>query len=92
MKATWRAWPTKPDFTVGLGYMLMPSGSTARNAYMAEFSMNLPRLNRDRHEAEAKQADAATAVTQSELDARTQRRVSRSAAGADRRARRPRNA
>jgi cobalt-zinc-cadmium efflux system outer membrane protein len=32
----------KPDFTVGLGYMLMPTGSLARNAYMAELSMNLP--------------------------------------------------
>jgi cobalt-zinc-cadmium efflux system outer membrane protein len=62
---------TKPDFTVGLGYMLMPSGSTARNAYMAEFSMNLPRWNRGRHDAEARQADAATAVTQSELEARS---------------------
>lgn len=61
----------KPDFTVGLGYMLMPSGSTSRNAYMAEFSMNLPRFNRGRHDSEAKQADAATAVTQAELDMRT---------------------
>ena len=62
---------TKPDFTVGLGYMLMPSGSTSRNAYMAEFSMNLPRWNRDRHEGEAKQADAATAVAQAELETRS---------------------
>jgi outer membrane protein, heavy metal efflux system len=62
---------TKPDFTVGLGYMLMPTGSTFRNAYMAEFSMNMPRFNRDRHDQEAKQADAATAVTQAELDTRT---------------------
>ncbi len=62
---------TKPDFTVGLGYMLSPSGSTYRNAYMAEFSMNLPRWNRDRHEGEAQQADAATAVTQAELEARS---------------------
>jgi len=60
----------KPDFTVGLGYMLMPSGSSARNAYMAEFSMNLPQLNRLRHESEGKQADAATAVTEAELEAR----------------------
>jgi outer membrane protein TolC len=60
----------KPDFTAGLGYMLMPSGSVARNAYMAEVSMNLPWLNRERHEGEAKQADAATDVSQSELDAR----------------------
>jgi outer membrane protein TolC len=60
----------KPDFTVALGYMLMPTGSTARNAYMAEGSMNLPWLNRERHEGEAKQADAATELTQSELEAR----------------------
>jgi outer membrane protein, heavy metal efflux system len=62
---------TKPDFTVGLGYMLMPTGSMFRNAYMAEFSMNVPRWNRDRHEGEAKQADAATAVTQAELETRS---------------------
>ena len=62
---------SKPDFTVGAGYMLMPTGSTYRNAYMAEFSMNMPRWNRDRHASEAKQADAATAVTQSELDMRS---------------------
>jgi outer membrane protein TolC len=61
----------KPDFTVGLGYMLMPTGSNYRNAYMAELTMNLPSLNRDRHEGEAKQADAATDVSQAELEART---------------------
>ncbi len=33
--------------------------------------MNLPRFNRGRHDSEAKQADAATAVTQAELDMRT---------------------
>jgi outer membrane protein TolC len=60
----------KPDFTAGLGYMLMPAGSTERNAYMAELSMNLPQLNRERHEGEAKQADAAADVSQAELDAR----------------------
>jgi outer membrane protein TolC len=37
---------------------------------MAEGSMNLPWLNRERHEGEAKQADAATELTQSELEAR----------------------
>jgi outer membrane protein TolC len=60
----------KPDFTVGLGYMLMPAGSSSRNAYMAEVAMNLPRLNRERHDGEAKQADAATDVSQAELDVR----------------------
>ncbi|MDR3726902.1 MAG: TolC family protein [Terracidiphilus sp.] len=61
----------KPDFTVGAGYMLMPTGSMARNAYMAEVGMNLPWLNRERHDGEAKQADAATEVTRAELEART---------------------
>jgi outer membrane protein TolC len=60
----------KPDFTVGLGYMLMPAGTSSRNAYMAEVAMNLPWLNRERHEGEAKQADAAMDVSQAELDAR----------------------
>ncbi|HEY1256539.1 MAG TPA: TolC family protein [Terracidiphilus sp.] len=60
----------KPDFTAALGYMLMPTGSNARNAYMAEVTMNLPWLNRERHDNEAKQADAATDVSQAELDAR----------------------
>ena len=60
----------KPDFTVGLGYMLMPSGSMSRNAYMAELSMNLPQLNRERHENESKQAEAATDVSRAALDAR----------------------
>jgi outer membrane protein TolC len=61
----------KPDFTVALGYMLMPTGSLARNAYMAEVTTNLPGLNRARHEGEAKQADAATAVAEADLEART---------------------
>jgi outer membrane protein TolC len=60
----------KPDFTLGLGYMLMPSGSAARNAYMAELGMNLPWLNRERHDGEARQSDAATDILKAELDAR----------------------
>jgi outer membrane protein TolC len=60
----------KPDFTVGLGYMVMPAGSSSRNAYMAELAMNLPQLNRARHDGEAKQAEAATSVAQAELEAR----------------------
>jgi outer membrane protein TolC len=62
---------TKPDFTAALGYMLMPAGSASRNAYMAEMTMSLPWLNHNRHDGEAKQADAATDVTQAELEART---------------------
>lgn len=61
----------KPDLTLAGGYMLMPTGSMSRNAYMAELTMNLPWLNRARHDEEAKQSDAATEVAQSELDART---------------------
>jgi outer membrane protein TolC len=61
----------KPDFTAALGYMLMPTGSSARNAYMAELTMNLPGLNRERHDGEAKQADAATVVAQADLEARS---------------------
>jgi outer membrane protein TolC len=61
----------KPDFTVGLGYMLMPTGSASRSAYMAELTMNLPSLNRRRHDGESKQADAATAVSQADLEAQT---------------------
>jgi len=61
----------KPDITVAAGYMLMPTGSASRNAYMAELTMNLPSLNRARHDGETKQADAATDVAQAELDART---------------------
>ncbi len=61
----------KPDITVAGGYMLMPAGSFSRSAYMAELTMNLPSLNRARHDGEAKQADAATDVARAELDART---------------------
>jgi len=60
----------KPDFTAALGYMLMPTGSASRSAYMAELTMNLPSLNRARHDGEARQADAATAVAQADLDAK----------------------
>jgi outer membrane protein TolC len=61
----------KPDLTVAAGYMLMPSGSFSRSAYMAELTMSLPSLNRARHDGETKQADAATDVARAELDART---------------------
>jgi cobalt-zinc-cadmium efflux system outer membrane protein len=61
----------KPDLTLAAGYMLMPTGSSFRNAYMAELTMPLPSLNRGRHDGEAKQADAATDVVRADLDART---------------------
>lgn len=61
----------KPDLTLAAGYMLMPTGSMFRNAYMAELTMPLPSLNRGRHDGEARQADAATDVARADLDART---------------------
>jgi cobalt-zinc-cadmium efflux system outer membrane protein len=61
----------KPDLTLAAGYMLMPTGSNFRSAYMAELTMPLPSLNRGRHDGEAKQADAATDVARADLDART---------------------
>lgn len=57
-----------PDVMVGGGYMLMPAGSTDRNAYMAEVSFNLPWLNRKRHDADIAQASAAAALQQSEYE------------------------
>ena len=58
----------KPDYTVAAGYMVMPAGSPFRNGYMAEFSMNLPLLNKQRHQSEGAQADAQTEVTRADLD------------------------
>ena len=52
-----------PDLTVGLGYMLMPDGANYRNNYMAEFSMNLPWLNRRKHDSEIAEAKAMTETT-----------------------------
>jgi outer membrane protein, heavy metal efflux system len=55
-----------PDFTVSAGYMLMPSGQDMRNAYMVEGSMNLPWLNRRKHDAEI--AGAAVQVTEQDAE------------------------
>ena len=59
----------KPDLTVAGGYMLMPSGSMYRNNYMAELTINLPWLNRSKHENEVRQADVAAEVGRSEAEA-----------------------
>ncbi|MGH9531802.1 MAG: TolC family protein, partial [Terriglobales bacterium] len=58
-----------PDFTVSAGYMLQPTGSPQRNAYMAEFSLNLPWLNRRKHDSEISQAQSAQALRRAEYDA-----------------------
>lgn len=57
-----------PDYTVSGGYMLMPTGSTYRNTYMAEFSVNLPWLNRRKHNAEINEAQAVTLEEHAEYD------------------------
>jgi outer membrane protein, heavy metal efflux system len=58
-----------PDFTVSGGYMLMPSGSNYRNNYMVEGSINLPWLNRRKHDAEISEAKAQVSEQDAELAA-----------------------
>ncbi len=55
-----------PDFTVSAGYMLQPTGSSFRNNYMIEGSMNLPWLNHRKHDAEI--AEAAARVTEQDAE------------------------
>ncbi len=55
-----------PDYTLSAGYMLMPSGSMNRNGWLAEFSMTLPWLNREKHDSEVQQARAETVSLQAE--------------------------
>jgi outer membrane protein, heavy metal efflux system len=58
-----------PDFSVSAGYMLMPAGTDMRNAYMVEGSINLPWLNRKKHDAEIAEAVAQTTMQEAELTA-----------------------
>lgn len=58
-----------PDFTISAGYMLMPSSSDFRNNYMVEGSMNLPWLNRRKHNAEIAEATTRTTEQDAELSA-----------------------
>jgi outer membrane protein, heavy metal efflux system len=59
----------KPDVMVGAGYMLMPSGSMNRNAYMAEISLNLPWLNRSKYDSQIREAQSQVNVQRAELEA-----------------------
>lgn len=59
----------KPDYAVSGGYMLMPGDARYRNTYMAEFSVTLPWLNRQRHENEIAEAKAMVAADNAELAA-----------------------
>lgn len=58
-----------PDFTVAAGYMLMQPGTDMRNAYMVEGTMNLPWLNRRRHDAEIAESTAQATEQDAELAA-----------------------
>ena len=55
-----------PDFTLSAGYMLMPSGQDFRNSYMVEGSMNLPWLNRKKHDTEI--AEATLKATEQDVE------------------------
>jgi outer membrane protein, heavy metal efflux system len=57
-----------PDYTVSGGYMLMPGTAAVRNTYMTEFSLNLPWLNRGRHDSEIAEAQAKRDTAQSEYE------------------------
>jgi outer membrane protein TolC len=58
-----------PDFTVSAGYMLMPRGSEFRNNYMIEGSINLPWLNRRKHDVEIAESTAMVIEKDAEIDA-----------------------
>ncbi len=58
-----------PDFTVSAGYMIMPSGTNMRNAYMLEGTMNLPWLNHRRHDAEIAESTVQATEQDAELTA-----------------------
>jgi cobalt-zinc-cadmium efflux system outer membrane protein len=58
-----------PELTVSAGYMLMPRGSEFRNNYMVEGSINLPWLNRRKHDAEIAESTALVAEQDAEIAA-----------------------
>ena len=58
-----------PDLTVSAGYMLMPRGSEFRNNYMVEGSINLPWLNRRKHDAEISESRAMVSEQEAEIAA-----------------------
>ena len=58
-----------PDFTLSGGYMLMPRGQNRRNAYMIEGAMNLPWLDKKKHEAEIAEAQVKATEQDAELEA-----------------------
>ncbi|HXE90766.1 MAG TPA: TolC family protein [Terriglobales bacterium] len=59
-----------PDYNLSAGYMLQPDGSRFRNSYMAELSINLPWLNRRKHDAEIATAQAELSLQETEYESR----------------------
>jgi outer membrane protein TolC len=57
-----------PDFTIAAGYMLMPPDIDQRHTYTAEVTMNLPWLNKRKHESEIAEARTMSEVTRAEYD------------------------
>jgi len=57
-----------PDFTVAAGYMLMPQDVEQKHTYTAEVTMNLPWLNKRKHESEIAEARTMTEVTRAEYE------------------------
>ena len=45
----------------------MPSGATNRNGYIAELSLNLPWLNRSKHDAEIQEAQSQVNAQRAQL-------------------------
>jgi outer membrane protein, heavy metal efflux system len=58
-----------PDFTLAAGYMLMPQDVELRHTYAAEVTINLPWLNKRKHDSEIAEARTMTEVTRAEYDA-----------------------
>ncbi len=58
-----------PDFAISAGYMLMPPGSNTRNNYMIEGQMNLPWLNRRKHDAEIAESQSKVTAQDAEMTA-----------------------
>ena len=57
-----------PDFTVAGGYMLMPADASQRNTYSAEVTINLPWLNKRKHESEIDEVRTMTEATRAEYE------------------------
>jgi outer membrane protein, heavy metal efflux system len=58
-----------PDFTVAAGYMLMPQDVEQKHTYAAEVTLNLPWLNKRKHDSEIAEARTMTEATRAEYDA-----------------------